>query len=224
MRPLWLESICPALHAQSPLARSKVGSFECLWLSSKTYRYRSPSWSGYRASFCQRIILKRFPIFQCLLSRKHISMEASLQFFTHSCLVPFRTCLRSMRFDACVQSCFVKNSRWMQFPYYYFSNAIHLLNKICTAAKGNYKLEHLLKLREVANLSIQLAKTLLIDSLCTHSTRSCFKNLRSFSSNQTKPKYWQNLSENSSKAIPISFISIPSFPTVVTGFNCLQKL
>ena len=111
-------------------------------------------------------------------------------------------------FDACVQSCSLKTSRRMQFPYYYSSYTIHLLNKLRTAVKNNYNLEYISKLREDANQSIELDKTLLIDSLYPHSTRTCFKYLRSFSSNLLPNQmHWQNLSANSSKTIANLFNS-----------------
>ena len=111
-------------------------------------------------------------------------------------------------FDACVQSCSLKTSRRMQFPYYYSSYTIHLLNKLRTAVKNNYNLEYISKLREDANQSIELDKTLLIDSFSPHSTRTCFKYLRSFSSNLLPNQmHWQNLSANSSKTIANLFNS-----------------
>ena len=111
-------------------------------------------------------------------------------------------------FDACVQSCSLKTSRRMQFPYYYSSYTIHLLNKLRTAVKNNYNFEYISKLREDANQSIELDKTLLIDSLSPHSTRTCFKYLRSFSSNLLPNQmHWQNLSANSSKTIANLFNS-----------------
>ena len=136
-------------------------------------------------------------------------MKASLQSFTHSCLVPIRTILEEYFelwhrtiFDACVQTCSMKNSRWMQFPFHYCSYTIHLLNKTRTAVKNNYKLEYISKFREDANQSIELDKTLLIDSLSPHSTRTCFKYLRSFSSNLLPYRmHWQNLSAKSINTI-----------------------
>ena len=111
-------------------------------------------------------------------------------------------------FVACVQSCSIKSSRRMQFPYYCPSYTIHLLNKIRTAAKINYNLEYISKLREDANQSIELDKTILIDSFSPHSTRTCFKYQRSFSSyllpNQT---HCHNLSANSNKTIANLFNS-----------------
>ena len=135
-------------------------------------------------------------------------MKASLQIFTHTCLVPIRKCcqhfwkkiLSPTIFDACVQSCSMKTSRRMQFHYYYSSYTIHLLSMLRTAAKNNYNLEYISKLREDDNQS-ELDKTLLIDSLSPHSTRTCFKNLRSPSNLLPNQTHWQNLSANSSKTI-----------------------
>ena len=110
--------------------------------------------------------------------------------------------LNRIIFDACVQSCSMKTSPWMQFCYYYSSCTIHLPNKLRLAPKNNQNIKHLSNLREDANQSIKLDTTFLIDSFSPHSTRTCFKCLPSFSSNHLPHQmHWQNLSANSSKAI-----------------------
>ena len=79
-------------------------------------------------------------------------------------------------------SCHRKANRRVEFPIFYTSQIIHEINKLCTAAKNNYEPIYQ-KLKDDIQISIELDKPILIDSLSPNSPPSCFKYLRSFSPN-----------------------------------------
>ena len=82
--------------------------------------------------------------------------------------------------DALNVSCKIKTTRLLQFPYFYFSHLIHLINQLRTAKKCNYRNGTIERLKKVS-LSVEFDKTILIKYLSPH---SCFKFLRSLSSNR----------------------------------------
>ena len=65
----------------------------------------------------------------------------------------------------------------------YLSFHISIPLTLRTAAKNNYEPTYQKKLKDDIQNSIELDKTIMIDSLSPNSTRSCFKYLRSFSPN-----------------------------------------
>ena len=83
--------------------------------------------------------------------------------------------------NAINESCHRKTNRRLEFPYFYSSHSIHMIIKLRTAAKNNYEPTYQKKLKDDIQNSIELDKTILIDSLSPNSTRPCFKYLRSFS-------------------------------------------
>ena len=91
-------------------------------------------------------------------------------------------------------SCHRKTNRRLEFPYFYSSHSIHMINKLRTAAKNNYEPTYQKKLNDDIQNSIELDKTILIDSLSPNSTRSCFKYLRSFSLNHLPNQmHWKHI-------------------------------
>ena len=76
-----------------------------------------------------------------------------------------------------------KTNKTLEFPDFYSSHTIHLINKLRTDARNNYEPTYQKKLQDDIQNAIELDKTILIDSLLPNSTRSCFKYLRSFSLN-----------------------------------------
>ena len=85
------------------------------------------------------------------------------------------SCLQSMLMNAINASCHRKANRRVEFPIFYSSQTIHEINKLCTAAKNNYEPKYQKKLKDDIQISIQLDKPILIDSLSPNSTPSCFK-------------------------------------------------
>ena len=79
-------------------------------------------------------------------------------------------------------SCYRKTNRRLEFPYFYSSHSIRMNKRLRTAAKNNYEPTNQKKLKNDIQNSIELDKTILIDSLSPISTSS-FKYLRSFSFN-----------------------------------------
>ena len=69
---------------------------QCSWMGTYTQTIILYSLSSLFHHPWLNLLLRLFPIFQCLLSRRHISMKASLQTSTHSCLVPIRTCIQQL--------------------------------------------------------------------------------------------------------------------------------
>ena len=69
-----------------------------------------------------------------------------------------------------------------------------MINKLRTAAKNKYEPTYQKKLKDDIQNSIELDKTILIDSLSPNSTPSCFKYLRSFSLNHLPNQmHWKHI-------------------------------
>ena len=112
--------------------------------------------------------------------------------------------------NAINESCHRKTNRRLEFPYFYSSYSIHMINKLRTAAKNNYEPTYQKKLKDDIQNSIELDKTILIDSLSPNSTRSCFKYLRSFSLNHLPNQmHWKHIT----KLAPIFILLTSSIPT-----------
>ena len=110
--------------------------------------------------------------------------------------------------DALNVSCKIKTTHRLQFPYFYSSYFFHLINKLSTAKKANYRSATIERLQQEVSLSVELDKTVLIEKLCPHSTCSCFRFLLSFSSNLwPNHKNWKNLKTNNSNKIADLFNS-----------------
>ena len=105
-------------------------------------------------------------------------------------------------------SCKIKTSRRSQYPYFYSSHSIHLINKLRTAKKCNYRNGTTERLKQEISLSVELDKTVLLENLSPVSTRSCFKFSRSFSSNRLPNQMnWNTLKANTSNEIANLFNS-----------------
>ena len=105
-------------------------------------------------------------------------------------------------------SCKIKTSRRSQYPYFYSSHSIHQINKLRTAKKCNYRNGTIERLKQEISLSVELDKTVLLENLSPVSTRSCFKFLRSFSSNRLPNQMnWNTLKANTSNEIANRFNS-----------------
>ena len=105
-------------------------------------------------------------------------------------------------------SCLRKTNRKLEFPHFYSSHSIHMIKKLGTAVKNNYEPTYQTKLKDDIQNSIELDKTILIDSESPSSTRSCFKYLRSFSlyhlSNQM---HWKHIKASTNNHIANLFNS-----------------
>ena len=132
-------------------------------------------------------------------------------------------------------SCQRKTNRRQEFPYFYSSHSIHMINKLRTAEKNNYNPEFKKKLVDDIQNSIELDKTILIESLSPNSTRSCFKYLRSFSLNHLPNQmHWKHVKASTSIDIANLFNSYfssvyqssteISIPSVVNPQICLQEM
>ena len=111
--------------------------------------------------------------------------------------------------NAINESCHRKTNRRLEFQYFYSSHSIHMINKLRIAAKNNYEPTYQKKLKDDIQNSIELDKTILIDSLSPNSTRSCFMYLRSFSPNHLLTRCIGNIS----KLAPIFISLTSSIPT-----------
>ena len=105
-------------------------------------------------------------------------------------------------------SCRIKTTRRSQYPYFYSSHSIHLINKLRTAEKCNYRNGTIERLKLDVSVSVELDKTVLLENLSPVCTRSCFKFLRSFSSNRLPNQMnWNTLKANTSNKIANLFNS-----------------
>ena len=105
-------------------------------------------------------------------------------------------------------SCHRKTNRRLEFPCFYYSHSIHMINKLRTAAKNIYEPTYQKKLKDDIQNSIELDKTILIDSLSPNSSRSCFKYMRSFSLNHLPNQiHWKPIKASTNIHIANLFIS-----------------
>ena len=105
-------------------------------------------------------------------------------------------------------SCTIKTTRRSQYQFSCSSHSIHLINKLRTAEKCNYRNGTIERLKQDISLSVELDKTVLLENLSPVSTRSCTKFLRSFSSNRLPNQMnWNSLKANTSNEIANLFNS-----------------
>ena len=108
-------------------------------------------------------------------------------------------------------SCHRKTNKRLEFPYFYYSHFIHMINKLSTAAKNNYEPTYQKKLKNDIQNSIELDKSFLIDSLSPNSTRTCFKYLRSLSLNHLPDQmHWKHIKASNNIHTANLFVSYSS--------------